>query len=137
MQFAFHHVALSVSDLGLSQAFYHRLGFHTLMEWQSEEGELTIAQLKLEEMLLELFCFTANHGRMPASEPLWDNLRQLGPRHFALKVDDLEQALAELKAVELATAETTISEGRTGIRYFFIRDPDGNFVEIAEDRRFD
>lgn len=135
-RFRFHHVALSVSDSGLATAFYHRFGFETVLEWQSEDGDLTITQLQLGGVMLELFCFAANHGRMPSAEPLLDNLQQLGPRHFALQVDHLEQTLAELKAADLVPSETTISEGRTGIRYFFIRDPDGNFVEIAEDKRF-
>jgi len=108
----------------------------TLLEWQSEDGDLAIAQMKLGEMILELFCFAANHGRMPATEPLWDNLQQTGPRHFALQVDDLEAALDELIVEGLAPTDATITEGKTGIRYLFIRDPDGNFIEIAEDRRF-
>jgi glyoxylase I family protein len=47
----------------------------------------------------------------------------------------VEQAKKELAAAGMAPAEVEIRQGRTGPKYFFIKDPDGILVEISQDDR--
>lgn len=85
--------------------------------------------------MLELFCL-ADNAEAPANErQLFEDLRHTGLRHFALRAESLETARRTLIASGMAPGDIAIREGKTGLRYLFLRDPDGNFVEIVEDRR--
>ena len=60
----------------------------------------------------------------------------MGIQHIGFRVKLIEDAKNEL--VELGFAnehEIQIHYGSTGIKYFFIKDPDGNFLEIVQDDR--
>ena len=63
------------------------------------------------------------------------DLPVVGTKHFGLRVDSIEAAKADLVSKGLVQPETQIINGRTGPKYFFIADPDGILVEIAEDTR--
>ena len=77
------HLALHVSDLRTSVAFYEtHFGFKTYFEHQTPTG-LDIAYLRLGDTVLELT------GR--ADPPL-------NGFHFCLETDDFEGAVAALKA---------------------------------------
>ena len=61
-----------------------------------------------------------------ASMPgMMDTILNLG-----LQVEDVKKAAAHLKEIGLVDEMPSISEGRLGRPYFFIKDPDGIFVEI-------
>lgn len=132
--FSFHHVALSVSDTIRSKEFYAKLGFKPVFEWIADDKSLTITHLALGATILELFCY-----REPVEQPLQsleNDLRHIGIKHFGLRVEVLENAQTFITASGIAAGQDImIKQGRTGIKYFFIRDPDGNFVEIVEDHR--
>ncbi len=51
-------MALSVTDLDASIAFYSVLDFKPIYRWQAEDRKLMIAHLKQGQFLLELFCFS-------------------------------------------------------------------------------
>jgi len=132
--FSFHHVALSVSSLDRSISFYQALGFEQVMHWQAEDGSLQIAQLRLGEALLELFCYAKPTSAPVTSQELATDLPRIGVKHFGLQVADLQQTSVHL--VELGMlGDAKITKGRTGIDYLFIRDPDGILLEIVEDKR--
>lgn len=133
--FSFHHVALSVRQLDASVAWYAKLGFAEVHRWQAEDASLRIVQLKLGAVMLELFCFADNADASAEASALFPHLRQLGPRHFGLQADSVEAAREAMIRANLMTEAVGVTEGKTGIRYFFLRDPDGNFVEILEDHR--
>ncbi len=128
-----HHIALSVQDMEKSKQFYYFLGFKTVLDWISEAKDLKIAHLMLNNVILELFCY-ANHTKNPPIT-LDKDLRTTGIKHFGLSVDSIEQAKEEVIKAGLAKDTLEIKKGRTGISYFFIRDPDDNFVEIVQDDR--
>lgn len=48
----------------------------------------------------------------------------------------IEAALNNLKAKGLADESTKITVGKTKVRYFFIQDPDGAWVEFIKDERY-
>lgn len=132
--FGFHHVALSVSDLDRSKKFYKLLGFEEMLIWVADDKNLTISHLVLGTNFLELFCYREFHTKDEVS--LEDDLHTLGIKHFGLQVDSIELAKEKIIDLGIAKAEDIqIKKGRTGITYFFIKDPDNNFVEIVEDKR--
>lgn len=132
--FTFHHTAISVSDLERSLTFYSRLGFTRSFTWHSSvDAELTIVHMKLHDQFLELFCY-AKCRETTVHADLSEDLTHVGVRHFALQVPSIDQAKRYIEDAGLA-ADIQIREGRTGVRYFFITDPDHIFVEIIEDKR--
>ncbi|MEZ5784956.1 MAG: VOC family protein [Xanthobacteraceae bacterium] len=132
--FSFHHVTISSRDADLSIRFYEQLGFQSVLQWSSPGNELRIVHMKLEAFLLEIFSY-ANWQEAPLTmRSLETDLPRLGTKHFGLKVADIEKARDYLIHIGMAN-NPKISEGRTGIRYFFINDPDGNWIEIVQDDR--
>lgn len=133
--FSPHHVAISVSSLEASIAFYQKLGFAEVMRWQAEDQTLTIVQMKLAGMLLEIFCYAASKTGEMSEQTLESDLKQVGTKHFGLRVADIGEARKDLINSGLIDECTTVTKGRTGIDYLFLRDPDGLFVEIVQDER--
>jgi catechol 2,3-dioxygenase-like lactoylglutathione lyase family enzyme len=80
-----------------------------------------------------MFQYAANRDLQPDNRAIGNDLEVLGVKHIAFEVADLYSAHEELRA--LNTAITDIVRGRTGIDYFFIADPDGNWVEVVQDDR--
>ncbi len=132
--FSFHHVALSVSDVDESVAFYGLLGFKPVFRWQAEDASLVIVHLRQGEALLELFCFTNTVAAPESSGHLETDLPRIGIKHFGVRVDDIHAAKARMESLGLAD-QINIIKGRTGIDYFFIKDPSGILVEIVQDDR--
>lgn len=60
---------------------------------------------------------------------LKDKPDTMSPRHFALRVSDVESARRYCKELGLAVQETTPIPGADR---FFIHDPDGNRIEIIQ-----
>lgn len=60
---------------------------------------------------------------------LKDQADAISPRHFALRVQDAAAARAYFQHQGIATEETTVIPGADR---FFIRDPDGNRIEIIQ-----
>jgi len=132
--FSLHHIALSVSDLDASVAFYSSLDFKPVYRWHADDGALMIVHLKLGDFLLELFCFENPSAAPDSSKELASDLPRIGIKHFGLRVADIHTALAQLQAQGLADG-VQVLHGRTGIVYLFIKDPDGILLEIVQDDR--
>ncbi len=134
MQFRIHHTAISVSDLDVSKAFYGELGFKPVMDWSDPSGSPRICHLKLGQVYLELFWF-ANPQPPPATAAqLKTDLPRIGSKHFALQVDSIENA-KEFVELRGWAEDVKVVDGKTGVRYFFVPDPDGILLEFVEDRR--
>jgi glyoxylase I family protein len=127
-----HHVSLSVASLAASLRFYIALGFSEVLRWEAEDGTLVIVHLKLGAFVLELFNYSA--PAPGAERSLDDDLRVIGVRHFALRTASIERT-REVLVRDGFSIYRDITEGRTGIKYLFLRDPDGIFVEVVEDNR--
>lgn len=133
--FSPHHVAISVTDIGRSVHFYERFGFREVMRWRAEDGSLSIVQMKLDAMLLELFSYHDSKQEGLQEKSLEGDLRTVGVRHFGLRVADIDACRRQLIDEGLIDASVRVTHGRTGIDYFFLRDPDGLFIEVVQDNR--
>ena len=129
MDFVVHHVALSVTDRTASAEFYSRFGFKEALLWEADDRSLSITQLMLGQTMLELFCYRDPLDDSNRQKEPGNNLSEVGVKHFALATDSLEEAHQALAEVEGCTA---ITDGRTGLRYFFVPDPDGIWVEVVQ-----
>lgn len=130
----FHHAAISVDDMQSSLEFYGQLGFESAAEWADPSGSPRICHMKLGDVLLELFWFA---DRQPAPESagrLETDLSRTGSKHFALQVESIADAKRFVEERGLAS-DIRIIEGKTGVTYFFIKDPSGILLEFVEDRR--
>ncbi|OYD21297.1 VOC family protein [Oceanimonas baumannii] len=130
--FAFHHVTLNVRNLDAAEGFYKGLGFEPDYRWQDEQGELQICHLRLGQARLELYCFRPVEEPELVALPPWAQGHRLGLRHFALQVEDLDDALSSLHGAGLLADKPTPVPGQICARYVFIMDPDGNSVELLE-----
>lgn len=114
--------------------FYQALGFKQFHSWQAEDNSLHITHLKLEQITLELFCYQHNKPAPDHSHAIETDLQHIGIKHFGLQTTDIQTTKLELEQQGLAN-NIQIQHGRTGIGYFFIKDPDGILLEIVQDDR--
>ena len=113
------HVALRVSDIEKSRAFYKDfLGFAEPFQLDNPDGSLSLTFIKInDEQYIELF---------PGLDPAADRLH-----HIALQTDDAERMRLYLAAHGVKVPDHT-PKGRIGNLNFNITDPDGHTVEIVE-----
>ena len=129
--YSIHHVAVTASDFEKSLEFYERLGFKTLIKRDVPEKQKKIALLSLGNLKLELFWYADFEDHPESRDTMGNSVKQVGQKHFALKVDSLQEARVDLtnKGIDLVS-EPDI--GDCGYDFFFIRDPDGIWIEIVE-----
>lgn len=132
--FSIHHTALSVSDIKKSVHFYKQFGFRQIFDFISPDNTFQIIHLKINEFILELFCFSDNIELPETAKSLKSDLKVIWTKHFALNVDNLQEAYDFCKSINTEIF-TEITIWKTGIKYFFIKDPDWILVEIVEDSR--
>ena len=131
-----HHTAITVRNLEESLKFYETLGYQKVHQYDEEDGSMSVAHLKLGSSFLEIFVYKKNVNKPKVNYKYANNLEKIGVKHIALATDDIEAALLDLREKGLATEATEITMGRTKVAYFFIQDPDGVWVEIIKDGRY-
>jgi|SRR5436190_18654677 len=122
----FNHVAFRVRDVARSLAFYEGvLGFREAFRVYRPDGRLGLIYVQFgADQFVELF--EGGEGeRQP--EPAQSGSGYL---HFCITVADLDAALEILrrKGLDVGQAYT----GTSGARIYFVEDPDGNKIELAE-----
>lgn len=122
-----HHIGIVVSDLERSTAFYRALGFETVSEIPSEDGSRTIRFMRLGALQLEFFWYADT-----PSKPATAGAKQLGFLHLALSVDDIDEALGELKAAGIVPGDVAVQDIPAGFRIAFFDDPDGLQIELTQ-----
>jgi lactoylglutathione lyase len=131
----FNHIGLVVTDLERSKRFYQDvLGFRFWYEIEPPDDVtarlncldvpvgLTASYLVLEGFVLELLHYGAP-GRTAPYRPR--TMNEPGLSHLSVSVDDIHAAAA--RAVELGGR--IVEESDIGVA-LFIRDPDGQLVEL-------
>lgn len=120
-----HHVAIICSNYEISKEFYvEKLGFEIIREIYREERQSYKLDLKLGESQIELFSLPNSPKRPSYPEAC-------GLRHLAFEVDDIEEAVKELKGKNIQVEEIRIDE-YTEKKFTFFNDPDGLPLELYE-----
>jgi lactoylglutathione lyase len=120
-----NHVGIRVKDLGVTRAFYEKLGFAFLAGPVGPEPVAIMEHpsgVNLNFILNASPASTANVLMdVPEKHP--------GYTHMALEVSDLPAVQARLTelGIPLSGGPVTVGNGATLI---FIRDPDGNVIEF-------
>lgn len=134
MKYTQHHTAISVRNLEQSLAFYEAIGYEQVHRY--DDADKTNVHLKLGNSFLEMFAYKQNQGKPQVEYEYANNLTDIGVKHIALGTDDVEAALRDLHSIGLADDSVKINSDMAGVRYFFIKDPDGVWVEFIRDDRY-
>lgn len=128
-----NHVGQCVSDLDRSRAFYEGVfGFRAVRELAVPDGAspllrltppvgMTALYLELDGFVLELLHF-AETGTVDAPDRV---MNHLGLTHLSMGVDDLDAALAAVRA----HGGEVLDDTNVGVAVF-VRDPDGQLIEL-------
>lgn len=126
-----HHAAISVANLAASVAWYAEfLGFELEKQQYLAEIPAQVAFLKRGDFRIELF--EHPDGKALPSErriPHLD-LRTHGHKHLCLAVPD---SVAAFRILAKKRADIVFQAVIDGSRMGFIRDNDGNLIELIED----
>ena len=117
------HIGIRVHDLARSRAFYEALGFR--FKW-GPAGPEPVAAMRHASGLEINFILNAQAANTPN---ILMDVREKHPgyTHMALKIDDVAK-------VEDALARAGVAiTGKRGSAALFVRDPDGNVIELAAD----
>lgn len=125
-----HHISINVTNLDLSVNFYTALGMESIYCY--EDDDVSIIHLTNGDFIVELFFYKNKFIDFQPSS-IKQHSSFVGCEHFSLFVEDINDAFDKLK--KFCDFGETINFGRTGIKYFFIKDPDGVRIEIVEDKR--
>ena len=128
MMTGIQHIALLVSS-EKTLTIYKLLGFEET--FRKERASDTVVLLDGYEMQLEVFIDSRHPVRTA------DVTEPLGPRHFALKVDNIETEIERLQNIFRECEDYDPQFGNVsldwiGERYVFFNDPDGNVIELHE-----
>jgi glyoxylase I family protein len=121
-----HHVAIISSNYAISKRFYTQiLKLEIVSEVYRDNRDSFKLNLRLPDRTeIELFSF-------PNPPPRPSYPEACGLRHLAFAVDDLEQAVAELRSHDVSVEDIRVDE-YTGKRFTFFADPDGLPLELYE-----
>ncbi|MBR8840268.1 MAG: VOC family protein [Stigonema ocellatum SAG 48.90 = DSM 106950] len=121
-----HHVAIICCDYERSKKFYVEvLGFSVIQEtFRAKRNSYKLDLRVGENYQIELFSFPDPPERVSHPEAC-------GLRHLAFEVDDIEEAVLDLKSQGVEVEAIRVDE-MTGKRFTFFQDPDGLPLEIYE-----
>ncbi|WP_035445319.1 VOC family protein [Atopococcus tabaci] len=120
-----HHAAIIASDYEKSKHFYTELlGLEIIRENYRETRDSYKLDLKIGNSEIELFSFPNPPKRVDSPEAA-------GLRHLCFAVVDVEKVAKTLNSRGVET-EPIRTDGYTGKRYTFFKDPDGLPLELYE-----
>jgi glyoxylase I family protein len=121
-----HHIAVICTDYERSKRFYlDLLGFTLRSEVYRSERRSWMADLDLHgRSVLELFSFPSPPQRPTGPEAT-------GLRHLAFEVDDVREAIDELRAAGVRCEDVRV-DPHTGKEMAFFFDPDSQPLELYQ-----
>lgn len=141
MILATRHTGIVVEDMAKSLCFWRDvMGLKVAVDFR-EKGPFIDTVQALSGVDLRMVKLAAPDGSMiellkddahttPAPEP--NRLCDVGIRHVAFTVDDIEIAWRKLRAAgcDVLSEPVTAPDGKA--RLFFARDPEGNLLELVQ-----
>ena len=123
------HVGIRIFDKAASVAFYRELGFDFIADAGFTQGHPIIMRNKASGVTLNLLGPSTSGG---GSNILMDiDEKYPGYTHVALRISSMDDTKAFLDAKGIPTTGSFSFGGLTAV---FIRDPDGNVIELDEFR---
>jgi catechol 2,3-dioxygenase-like lactoylglutathione lyase family enzyme len=130
----FHHVSLSVADLDAERRWYQQaLGLSDITE-QFELPEPAVRTVVLQGasgLRVELIQRAASTRVRPSGDPLDAALSQ-GYGHWAIEVEDVEEAFADLTSAGGQPVWPPAAAVQPGARFAYVKDPEGNLLELIQ-----
>lgn len=119
------HAAIKVKDLDASLDYYRdRLGFPEMLRLFNDDGTPWLVYLRItDEQYLEIFPGAEND-----EAPGWG---ANGVNHLCWTVEDLDGTVARIEASGI-TMMSPPKAGLDGNRQAWLKDPDGNRIELME-----
>jgi catechol 2,3-dioxygenase-like lactoylglutathione lyase family enzyme len=127
------HVAISVADLDSQQRWYQEaLGLSEVVErFELPEPHVRTVVLRAPNGLRVELIEREGSRAQSFSDPLQAALIQ-GFGHWALEVDDVDQAFAALSAAGAESVSPPAPAVQPGARFAYVRDPEGNLLEVIQ-----
>jgi catechol 2,3-dioxygenase-like lactoylglutathione lyase family enzyme len=134
-----NHVGITVTDLDASIAFYcevvgFRVGLRTQGggDWfdtltRNTGADIEIAMLQLGDFTLQLVQYHASGG---VTLPLAHH--NVGNPHLSIEVDDVDRRHRTISEAGVHNLTQVVDIMGTGIRSFYVHDPDGVPVELLQ-----
>jgi glyoxylase I family protein len=119
------HIAITVNNLDESIPFYRDvLGFQVGKQFERKEWKGKACFLHKSNFAIELWEFEGG------KENDLGDIKMKGLRHLAFEVEDMDDAVKELRAKGVDVREP--QEGKTVKKFTFFEDPDGVVLELVE-----
>ncbi len=116
------HAAFAVYDIDASLAFYEKLGIREAFRLNHDDGSLMLIYLHVAgDRFIEIF----PNGPEP------DPSRKGSFTHLCLVTRDIHETVAALRAAGVII-DRDVSEGLDTNLQAWIRDPDGNAIELMQ-----
>jgi methylmalonyl-CoA/ethylmalonyl-CoA epimerase len=124
------HIGIAVKSIAESLKVYEAMGLKSVGVEEVAEQKVRVAFLPIGEAEIELLESTAPDG--PVAKYIEKNGE--GIQHLALRVDNLEAALAEMKAKGVRLIDEKPRYGAGGARIAFVhpRSTGGVLLELSE-----
>lgn len=116
------HLGIRVVDGARAVAFYERLGFEVTAR---HDAASVIIMTHPSGIEINLIVNGVPHG---ANVLMDQATKYSGYTHVALRVSDVDSAARRIQELEITITEGPVKLGNG--RSFFIRDPDGNVIEL-------
>ncbi len=128
----FSHIALSCADPERTEQFYHdHFGFRRARLISLGDGNQIVFLKNDQSVYLELFRADADKPTLDAF--INDGPHYAGVRHLAFQVDDINASLKVMgAAADITLGPLDFSDFIPGWKTVWLRDPDGNIVEISQ-----
>ena len=120
-----NHVGLRVRSLETARDFYQKLGFEFIV---GPIGPEPVAVMIHPSGVNINFILNASDDASPTNVLMDQTEKHTGYTHIALEIDDLDAVRRQLAACEIDITETV--ELEDGTIFIFVRDPDGNVIEL-------
>ncbi|MGH9667443.1 MAG: VOC family protein [Bryobacteraceae bacterium] len=124
------HVGVGVSDVARALHFYEdQLGLTEVFKFKKKDGTITQVYLRVNDNnFVELFPGATEQGQFPRSVT--------GIRHLGFFVKDLQQTLHTLAERGYPLPADAFEQAKKvradGTLLYFLKDPDGNNIELSQ-----